>query len=256
MKNSFKRVLSRSAAHCLIASAVAMAASYGVHRPALAWGIPVADSGNFIKNTITSIESTLNTANNYISMLENIKQTTRLVTSFDAAMVFLNSEEKQALMSFIETGQSVHGALRKTEQVYDNLNRVFTTSPYKNFDDFLNNFAMRRQHGDQLAKSLYDSAKLAEDELKKAHEKHSKVVGEMPMITGVTDAAITTAQSVGVLIQQTQGIVQMMAADTRVRGQELQRQYAERAQQEEAEAKAIEALNEGIRRDLQKLRSN
>lgn len=211
--------------------------------------IPVTDVAHIAVSSYTSIQQYLNTAQAYISAYNDVLQTARNLTAFDAAAVFLDSEEKTQLMNFIATGKNLQGALRKTEDVYEDLQKAFAISEYKNLDEFLKDFGRRKAHGDKVAKTIYDAATLAEDELKKAHEQHQKIVKEIPMIEGVTDAALATAQSVGVLIQQTQGISQLMSANSRMEGQELQRQYDERAKEEEALIEIREAQKKAINSD-------
>lgn len=216
-----------------------------------AWGpLPVIEVGpNVVANSVTQYEQHINTAQSMISAYNDVLQTWNQISTFDVASVFLGTEEKQALMKFIETGKSVHGALRKTQSVYDNLQQSFAISPFKNFEDYLKDFGRRHQHGETMARTLYDSAKLAEDELQKAHEQHMRVVNEMPDIQGVTEAAKATAQSVGVLIQQNQGITQMMAQQIRVAGQELQREYQERALADQANLEILEAQHNALMKD-------
>lgn len=227
----------------------------GVHQSVNAYVLPVADVLNFSNHTITSIQQYLDTAQEYLNVYHQTLQTWNEITTFDVASVFLDSEQKAALMAFINTGRNVHGAVRKTQDVYNNLQTAFATSPFSQFEDFLKDFQRRKDHGDQLAKTLYDSAMVAEDELKRAHDQHMRVVNEMPAIHGVTEAAKATAQSVGVLIQQNQGIVQLMAAQSRIQGQELQREYNERAQNEKNKSELLEAQKKAIQRDAGLLRS-
>ena len=231
-------------------TAVAFAITASLGQPAVSHAIiPVIDAAHIAVSSYTSVQQYLNTAQAYISAYNDVLQTARNLTAFDGASVFLESEEKTALMNFIKTGRSVQGALRKTEDVYADFQAAFAVSKHTNFEDFLKDFGRRKAHGDKLAKTLYDAATLAEDELMKAHEQHMLIVNEIPLIEGVTDAALATAQSVGVLIQQTQGMTQMIATSTRLQGLELQRRYDDRAKQEEAMKNILETQNEAVNKD-------
>lgn len=211
--------------------------------------IPVIDAANLTANTWTSIQQYLNTAQAYISAAEDIKQTAREITAFDAAAVFLDDDDQKALMQFIETGKNLQGVLRQTEDIYTDFQRVFTTSKFKDINSFLDDFGKRKDAGDKMAKSLYDAARLAESQLQKAADQHLKILDDMPNIIGVTDAALATAQTVGTLVQQSQGMLQLMAANTRQSGQELQRQYDERAKREEAQKAMFEHQRTAVESD-------
>ncbi|WP_234265128.1 hypothetical protein [Hydrogenophaga sp. NFH-34] len=225
--------------------------SLGAHQSSSAYVLPVVEVGpNVWANIATEYEQAINTAQAYISAYNDVLQTWNEISTFDVASVFLTTDEKNALMSFISTGKNVYGAVRKTQDVYTQLQTAFATSPFQRFEDFLKDFSRRNAHGEQMAKTLYDAAVVAEDELKKAHEQHTRVVNEMPNIHGVTEAAKATAQSVGVLIQQNQGVVQLLSAQVRAQGQELQRQYQEQAQDEEAKLKILELQREAFRKDM------
>jgi hypothetical protein len=52
-----------------------------------------------------------------------------------------------------------------------------------------------------------------------------------------------------VLIQQNQGITQMMAQQIRVAGQELQREYQERALADQANLEILEAQHNALMKD-------
>lgn len=211
--------------------------------------IPVIDASNLAANTWTSIQQYLNTAQAYISAAEDIKQTAREITAFDAAAVFLADDDQKALMQFIETGRNLQGVLRQTEDIYNDYQRVFTTSKFRDINSFLDDFGKRKEAGDKMAKTLYDAARLAESQLQKAADQHMRILGDMPNIIGVTDAALATAQTVGTLVQQSQGMLQLMAANTRQSGQELQRQYDERAKREEAQKAMFEHQRDAVESD-------
>lgn len=232
--------LTRRASLSMAAAAVL---SLSVPGPAWAWRV-VFDPSNYVKNSMTAIQQYIDTANGYIQMAQDIKQTARKVGDVTAAELGLNTKEGQALVEFINTGKSVHGALRQTQKLHDDLQRVFANSKHLKWEDFVKGIGERKEQGDKLAKTLYDSAMLAEEQLRRAQEQHMKVVNQMPRIEGVTDAAIATAQSVGVIIQQNQGMLQLMAANTRAQGEELQRQAIEREQADKAKQRYIESARD------------
>ena len=76
------------------------------------------------------------------------------------------------------------------------------------------------------------------------------IMGKMPIIEGVTQAAQATANSVGVLIQQQQAVLAMMSASVRDQGNERQRQYDDRAKLEEGYKKSEEKGGESKKNDL------
>lgn len=237
----FKRTRSALAAMAICATLVVPTTSHAI--------IPVIDAANLTANSWTSIQQYLNTAQAYISAAQDLKQTARDITAFDVASVFLDSEEQAALMQFIQTGKSLQGVLRKTEDVYMDFQRAFASSKFTDFKAFLEDFGKRKESGDKMAKTLYDAAKLAEDQLAKAAKQHQRIIEDMPNIQGVTDAALATAQTVGTIVQQNQGMLQLMAANTRQSGQELQRQYDERAKREEAEKLMFEHQRKALESD-------
>lgn len=239
-----------------IALASTMVFGASMHNASHAFVLPVIDAANLAANSITSVEQALNTAQAYISAYNDVLQTWNETTTFDIASVFLGTQEKEALLAFIRTGSNVLGALRKTQDVYEQMQRTYSISKFNRWEDFLKDFQTRKDRGDSMAKNLYQAALVAEDELAKAHEQHMKIVNEMPMIHGVTEASKATAQSVGVLIQQNQGLLQLMSQQTRVQGEELQRQYEERAHQERAAAELLDTHNEAVRRDKALLGGN
>jgi len=209
----------------------------------------VFDPTNYAKNTITALQQQIDTTNGYIQMAQDIKQTTRKLSDIAANDLGLNSVEGQALMKFIQTGRNLQGSLRNTQQVNENMHRVFAASQYTSWEDFLGNIGQRKAQGDMQAKTLYDSAYFAEEQLRKSHEQHQKVVNEMPRIEGVTDAAIATAQSVGLVVQQNQAVIQMMAASSRIQGEELQRQALQREQEELARKEYFDKAKAALARD-------
>jgi conjugal transfer/entry exclusion protein len=176
----------------------------------------------------------MNTANSYIQTAQDIRQTARKIGTIGAEAVGLSSEDGQAILKFIQSGKNLHGSLMQTADIDERMKRSFANSKYLTWEDYVRGIGDRREQGDATAKSLYDSAKFANDQLAKAYEQHQKIVKDLPGIEGVTDAAVSTTQAVGVLIQQNQAVLQMMSEQARAQGQELQRQAIEREDNERA----------------------
>lgn len=217
-----------------------------IHLQAHSIGIPVIDVSNLSQNLITAIESTASTVIEGKQLVEDIKQT---MNDFPLIEQLSKSQEMKQLIDLVKAADNLNGALRSAKATYDNLGGAFATSRYTSFREFLEHIERRRQVGDTAAKSLYDSAKLAEDQVGKAFDAHQEITASMPMVEGVTQAVQATANSVGVLIQQQQAVLAMMSATTRDAGQERQRQYDDRAKQEQGYKEARERQQEALRRD-------
>jgi len=209
----------------------------------------VFDPNNYLRNTMSALQQQMATANSYIQTAQDIRQTARKIGTLGAEAVGLSSEDGRAILKFIQSGKNLYGALKKTADIDDRMKRSFANSKYLTWESFVKGIGDRREQGDATAKSLYDSAQFANDQLAKAHEQHQKIVKDLPDIEGVTDAAVSTTQAVGVLIQQNQAILQMMSEQTRAQGQELQRQAMEREQNERALKEHHDNLKEALDKD-------
>lgn len=236
--------------HFLSAAVAIYASSVGL--VARAAGIPVIDVSNLSQNLITAIESTTSTVIEGKQLMEEIKQT---MNDFPLIDQLSKSKELSQLIDIIKAAQKLNGALRDAKSTYDHMGSAFATSRYTSFMSFLEDIDRRRKVGDDAAKHLYDSAKLAEDQVAKAFEAHQSITAGMPMISGVTQAVQATANSVGVLIQQQQAVLAMMSASARDMGKERQRQYDERAKQEEGWRKSAEQKMKDFQNDLKILNS-
>ena len=234
----------------VLVSAMLLAFSFG--KPSFATGIPVIDVSNLSQNLITAIEQTTNTITSGKQLIEDMKQT---LNTFPIIEQISKSEELAQLIQLVQAAQGLQGALTSSKNVFDNFGSAFSVSQYTSFEEFVNSVARRKEQGDKSAKSLYDSAKLAEDQIAKAFEAHLGIMTGMPMIEGVTQAAQATTNSVGVVIQQQQAMLAMMSATTRDSGVERQRQYDERAKLEEAYRKYWEDRKANNKSDATILKS-
>lgn len=234
-----------------VAAALAVAYSM-VSLPARAYVLPVIDFTNLSQNFITAIEQTADTVIQGKQLIEDIKQT---MNDFPIVEQLSKSKELAELMQMIKSAEKLGGALRSAKATHDNFGSAFAISPYTNWKDFLSDIERRKSAGDDSAKSLYDSAKLAEDQVSKAYDSHMAIMTKMPIIEGVTQAAQATANSVGVLIQQQQAVLAMMSASTRDQGKERQREYDERAKLEKAYKQSSEAASKNYQGDIKIFKS-
>jgi conjugal transfer/entry exclusion protein len=227
----------------IISSAVALTlVPYGLTVKAA--GIPVIDVANLTENAVTAFEQVANTITAGKQYIEDVKQT---LNTFPLIDQLSKSQELAQMIDVIKSAQKLQGALRDAKSTYEYLGSAFASSRYTSLETFLNEIGKRREVGDETAKALYDSAKLAEDQVAKAYDAHMAITAGMPMIEGVTQATQATANSVGVLIQQQQTVLAMMSASTRDLGKERQRQYTERANEEEA----LKRYKEQLKRDAE-----
>jgi conjugal transfer/entry exclusion protein len=212
----------------------------------------VIDLANLSQNLITAIESTTNTIIGGKQLVEDMKQT---LNTFPLIDQLSKSQELTQLIEVIRAAQKLNGALRDAKSTYEHIGSAFSSSRYTSFESFLSEIDRRRKVGDDTAKHLYDSAKLAEDQVAKAFEAHQSITAGMPMISGVTQAVQATANSVGVLIQQQQAVLAMMSASARDTGKERQREYDERAKQEQGWKKSAEDRAKDFDNDMKILKS-
>jgi conjugal transfer/entry exclusion protein len=226
-----RRTFTASAAFALFAPA----------RWAQAYSLPVIDVTNLSQNLITAIEQTSATILQGKQYIEDLKQT---ANTFPIVEQLSKSEEMAQLIKLVKAAEGLKGALRSAKATYDNLGGAFATSQYTSWKDFLATIEKRKGVGDKAATSLYDAAKLAEDQVSQAYDAHMMILDKMPIVEGVTQAAQATANSVGVLIQQQQAVLAMMSSSVRDQGNERQRQYDDRAKLEvgykESEEKGLE----------------
>jgi conjugal transfer/entry exclusion protein len=210
--------------------------------PGVAMARIVFDPSNYAKNTYTSIQQYLNTANSYISAIQDVRQTTRNIDSVVIGKLGLDTDELQLMRQFIRTGNNLKGAVYQVSQIQNDLNRSFVGgNKYLTWRDFIANIGHRRVQGDKSAKSLYEAANSGQESLRLAYEKHMRIVKEMPKIQGVTDAALTTSEMVGVLIEQNQAMLMMMSSGAQADGEKIQKEAIEREQKENAQQAYIES---------------
>lgn len=217
-----------------------------------AFMLPVIDVSNLSQNLITAIEQTSATILQGKQYVEDLKQT---ANTFPIVEQLSKSEELSQLIKLVKAAEGLNGALRSAKATYDHLGGAFASSQYTSWKDFLADIERRKSIGDKAATSLYDSAKLAEDQVGQAYDAHMMILNKMPIVEGVTQAAQATANSVGVLIQQQQAVLAMMSASVRDQGNERQRQYDDRAKLEDGYKLSAEKGSETKKNDLGVLKS-
>lgn len=212
----------------------------------------VFDPANYTKNTVTSIQQYLDTANSYIQTAQDLRQTARNMDTVVSEKLGLDTDELQLLKQFVKTGRNLKDAIEDVKAIKDDLDKTFVGgNKYLTWQDFIANIGDRRVHGDKQAKSLYEAAKSAQTALKQSYEKHTKIAKEMPKIAGVTDAAISTSEMVGILVEQNQAMLHTMSEGSRVKGQELQLEAIERERKELARKAYIEAAQKRSEKELE-----
>lgn len=108
--------------------------------------------------------------------------------------------------------QAVRVALDNINRSNQNITTAFGASQLTNFADFANNIGKRASEGNASAANLVNSARIATQQLGAANAAYSAVLSKLGNVAGVTQAAQATANSVGIVVQQQQSMLEMMSA--------------------------------------------
>jgi hypothetical protein len=106
-------------------------------------------------------------------------------------------------------------AVRQMQATVDSLQKNFAASPYTDWNGYITDVTKRAEDGNDSAKALIETAYEADARVRSADSAYRSVMGNLPKVKGVTEAAQATANAVGVVIQQNQAALGIMSAQAR-----------------------------------------
>jgi len=210
----------------------------------------VFDVGNAKNHITTSLESALTTIISTDQYAELIRSN---MGSFSLVEQQEKSKELEALMALNRSNRNLYSALGGGKSAMETISAAFATGNHRNFDDFLSSIGERRAAGDATATRLYDTSKIAFDQIDAANKQQQQILQNVPYVAGATEAAQATTNMVGVLVNQNNVMLATMAAQNAKVGVEVQATAAEREAREKALADAAKNFRDAAQRDMQRL---
>lgn len=220
--------------------------AYAPHFAAQSGPIVVFDPSNFSKNTITAVQQVNAQIDQVKQLQEQIKSNMANFAGKDIADL---KREYDKVKGVYDSAKDLQNTLLGVRQNFDNLKATFGAGNYLDFKSMALAIGERAKAGDAVAKNLYDNSRQAQEQMKDSYERHQKIVNQASNVQGVTEATQATTAAVGVLIQQNNTLLSMMAADQTKKAVDTAQATAETLDREKAELK----YQQNMAAELQKI---
>lgn len=201
----------------------------------------VIDPANIAQTTISAVKAVraelmrIEQAKREIEMLAKSK----IASSFNAEFLI------EGLKSLDGVASELRKQLEKQGDINKTLASLYGASNASTPEEFTAILAKRVAAGDAMVQTLMDGSRDISIAMKQAHADHTRILGAMPEVRGVTEAAQLTGQTVGIVVQQMNSLlgVQQIA---------MQNQAAKDAK-DNKEREAADAARAKYLRDSQEL---
>jgi type IV secretion system protein TrbJ len=192
----------------------------------------VFDPANFVRNTITSIQTVIDEIN-------QIRQIEQLIKSNMAGLNIPGFSDLVAqanqIRSLVDSAQRLKTTIGNAQQSMTNIQAMYGAGNYRTWLEFGADIAKRKAAGDQVAINIMNAAEEADQQIVAASAAHAKIAASLNGVGGVTQAAQATGAAVGVLIQESKSMLALMSASAKLQGLAERRKTTE----EEVAAKAL-----------------
>lgn len=185
-----------------LTASLALAASVFVAPNAMAWGKIVFDPTNFSSANLM----------NYYQLIKQVAEAKRHTEQF---VDMLSNEFPLADAEVVRNSVEMYTSLREMSSAVDSLQQGFAASRHGDWRSYIMDITRRASNGNNSAKVLMEKAYDADARMRKADAAYRSVMGKLPNVKGVTEAAQATANAVGVVIQQNQAALGLMSAQAR-----------------------------------------
>lgn len=158
----------------------------------------VVDPTNLIQTTLTAVRAATAEAARIAQAKRELQMlaTTDLTSSFNADYLI------SGLNSLDGSANQLRGLLEKQGDINTTLASMYGASSASTPEEFTALLNKRQAAGDESVTALMDGSKDIGIAMKQANADHDRIVGAIPNVAGVTQAAQLTGQTVGIVVQQ------------------------------------------------------
>jgi len=236
LKSQGKKFLVVLAACAMLGTTVPTGAAYVVFDPS-----------NFVKNTITSLQSVKMVAEqvkNYALDLQRYKNELEQAAKFDASsLVFRNvDQDLQNSMQIINDLNSVYGSIESAKSVMEMEMRNYSMSRHKSFEDYITAETTRVEREGKGRVSAFQAERNAIKNAQTQMEQIQKLADQIKAPVGIQQSLQTTNQQLNLMAAQNAQLMQVIANKQALDNERAAMDAAKQQSQMEGEKKAIEAL--------------
>ncbi|ABM39511.1 hypothetical protein [Polaromonas naphthalenivorans] len=217
--------------------------------PTFSQAMLVFDAANYSQTTITAIQQIKAQIDQVRQLQEQIKSNSANFAGKDIADL---KREYDKVKRVYDSANALQNTLLGVQQNFDNLKAMFGSGNYQDFGSMAVSIGDRAKAGDAVAKNLYDNSRRAQDQMKDAFDRHQKIVDQASNVSGVTEATQATTAAVGVLIQQNNSMLAMMAADQTKKAVDASEINTEKQERAQAEMKYQQNMSSELKKILKK----